>query len=550
MSAATCPVLVAPPAQPEHGAADLIRDARAQERAGRLMEAIETYMDAAALAERRDQPATLAEALRRLAVLRFRDDSEQARELCRRSLNVAQGVHNEVLAAEALNTLGGIEMMTGSLKEARAHLIHALTLGDRGREVCARVEQNLGILANIQGDLDEALARYSASLEAYQACGDEHGCALAYHNLGMVSADLELYDEADRYFAQSRAIAERAGDVYLQALCLANHAEVHVARQRYEDARDSAECALAIFTRLGAWAEQAGACRVLGMVYRETGRHEVAETQLRQALDLAAGARSVLNEAEASRELALLYQAMGRNLEALRLLNAAHRLFGQLDARRDLVNVDGKVAALEGAYLAVVREWGESIESKDTYTFGHCERVAQNAVAVARALGLGPEEQTAIRLGAYLHDVGKVKVPSEILNKPGPLSEAECELVKSHPAWAIELLAGIEFPWDIKPIIRAHHERFDGTGYPDGLRAGAIPLGAQIVGIADVYDALTTDRPYRRGMALAECCAEMTRMRSAWSAPVFEAFLRALPELRAGQGNGEGGRASAAAWPA
>src|SRR5438309_11271752 len=108
------------------------------------------------------------------------------------------------------------------------------------------------------------------------------------------------------------------------------------------------------------------------MVFRETGRPAVAEARLRAAIELAVSAGSVLNEAEASRELALLYQAMGRNQEALSLLNVAHRLFGRLDARAHLVPVAGKMAELQAGYLAVVREWGRSLESAAPYTLGPC----------------------------------------------------------------------------------------------------------------------------------------------------------------------------------
>ena len=389
-------------------------------------------------------------------------------------------------------------------------------------------------MANIQGELDEALGRYASSLEAYQGLGDEHGCALAYHNLGMVSADRQLFDEADRYFRLSLEIAERAGDVYLQGLCLVNHAEVHVARQRFEDARRNAEGALAMFDQLGARDAKAGAYRVIGVVYRETGRFALAESRLRSAIELAVASGSVLNEAEAARELAVLYQAMGRNQEALALLNAAHRLFRRLDARIDLVNVGGKVVELEGTYLGVVREWGQSIESSDNYTFGHCERVAQNAVAVATTLGLDEQELTTIRLGAYLHDVGKVRVPHEILNKPGPLTRDEFEVVQMHPAWGMELLASVEFPWDLKPIIRWHHEKYDGTGYPDRLKGDEIPLSAQIVGIVDVYDALTTTRAYRPALPAQVATAEITKCRGWWSKAVFEAFLQAVALPAAG----------------
>jgi len=182
-------------------------------------------------------------------------------------------------------------------------------------------------------------------------------------------------------------------------------------------------------------------------------------------------------------------------------------------------------------HLAAIREWGESIESKDTYTFGHCERVAQNAVAVARALGLSESEQTSIRMGAHLHDVGKVNVPSEILNKPGALTAAELAVIHMHPVWGEQLLSAAHLPWDLKPMIRWHHERYDGTGYPDKLRGDEIPRSAQIVGLADVYDALTIQRPYRLAMTPAQAIAEISKCRSAWSPRVFQAFLESLPAL-------------------
>ena len=511
--------------------ADLLYEARSRERAGCLPEAIEGYEAAITTAEVTGDRTVLAEALRRLAVVRHhRNESVLARALCRRSYDEARLIGNDLLAAEALNTLGGLDLATGSLDDARKTFLAALELGGENRELRARVEQNLGILANIQGELDEASRRYGRSLDAYRASDDEHGCAIAYHNLGMVSADRELFDEADRYFRKSRAIAERTGDVHLQGLCLVHHAEVDVARQRFENARQNAEAALALYDRLGARGAKAEAYRVLGMMYREVGRPALAESRLRSAMELAVAAGSVLNEAEAARELALLFQATERNQEALRLLNAAYGLFRRLDARVDLIHVGGKVAELEGTYLAVVREWGRSIEASDRYTFGHCERVAQNAVAMARVLGLDEQAETTILLGAYLHDVGKVRVPHEILNKPGPLTREELEVAQMHPLWGLDLLADVEFPWDLKPIIRWHHEKYDGSGYPDRLKGDEIPLAAQIVGIAEVYDALTASRYGQAAPSMDSALGWMIACRSWWSQPVFDAFLQAVAQ--------------------
>jgi putative nucleotidyltransferase with HDIG domain len=528
---------VLPPAS--RRAADLLREARAREREARVSDAVASYDEAIAAAAAAGEHAVLAEALRRLAVLRHRrGESAEARELCRRSHAVAQRAGDDVLAGEALNTLGGIDLETDAVAGARHHFLRALELGGGSLELRARVEQNLGIVANIQGDVDEALTRYARSLAAYRATNNRHGCAIAYHNLGMASADRRQFDAAERYFRHSLRIAAHTADPYLEGLCLVNHAKVHVARQRYEDARRNAETALDIFDRIGVGGAKADAYRVLGMVYRETGRPALAESRLRAAIELAASAGSVLNEAEASRELALLYQTMGRNQEALKLLNAAHRLFGRLDARVELVNVRGKVVELEATYLAVVREWGQSIESSDIYTFGHCERVARHAVAVAQALRLDEHAQTTVRLGAYLHDVGKVRVPHEILNKAGPLTRDEFEIVRMHTIWGVELLAAVEFPWDLKPIIRWHHEKCDGTGYPDRLRGDEIPLFAQVVGIVDVYDALTSTRPYRPSLGRQAAIAEIERCRAWWSEPVYRAFREALALLTPPSGSG------------
>jgi tetratricopeptide (TPR) repeat protein len=167
--------------------ADWLREGRELERSGSIAAAIERY-EAAIAAEQTGDQAVLAEALRRLAVLRhYRGESERARDLCRRSHDVALQIGNHVLAAEALNTLGGLELSTGLLEDARRAFLQALDLGGASRALRARVEQNVGILANIQGELHEALARYERSLEAYRQGGDEHGCAIAYHNMGMVA---------------------------------------------------------------------------------------------------------------------------------------------------------------------------------------------------------------------------------------------------------------------------------------------------------------------------------------------------------------------------
>src|SRR3989475_6835438 len=235
----------APPARP---AVALLLDAGALARAGCIAEAVascEASIRAAggATADR----AVLAEALRRLAVVQHRGSrSVQARRLAHRSFTVARRAGSDVLAAEALNTLGGIDLEAGPLDRARSQFLRAARLGGSSLELRARVEQNLGIGANIQGDFDDALACYTRSLEAYKRCNDEHGCAIAYHNLGMASVQRRLLADADRYFTKSYEIAARTGDTYLEGLCLLNYADVYFQRERYEEARQNAAAGLAL----------------------------------------------------------------------------------------------------------------------------------------------------------------------------------------------------------------------------------------------------------------------------------------------------------------
>jgi putative nucleotidyltransferase with HDIG domain len=180
---------------------------------------------------------------------------------------------------------------------------------------------------------------------------------------------------------------------------------------------------------------------------------------------------------------------------------------------------------LDEPSLAAVRRLGDLMESADRYTFGHCARVANLAVAVARVLGLGDARLTAVRLGAYLHDLGKVFVPASILNKPGRLKPAEMALVRQHPGLGVDLLAAVGLPSDLAPMVRWHHERRDGTGYPDGLRGDEIPLEAQIISIVDSYDALTTARSYHPATSPEQALEVLRHSRHWWHPDVYAGFL-------------------------
>ena len=514
------------PALHAHSLADIVRQGREHERAGRPRDALVAYEAVAADADVERDGKVLADALRWAAgIRRRRHERPEALALYHRSHEVALAIRENLLAAHALNGIALVYFQHGEWESARDYLRRALDLGSDNEELRGLIEQNLGVMANIEGNIPEAIAHYHRALHSFKGARIDRLCAGAYHNLGMASADRQMWDEAERYLKASLEIADSTGDINVRGHVLLNHTEVDLARGRYEDARRHAEQALQIFDQVGAVDHKASAYKFLGMLYRETGRPVLAEARLKTALELACQVGAPLMQAEASRELALLYQTLGRNQDSLRLLNSAHRLFGRLNARRDLVDVGTKVAHLESVYLTIVADWGRSIESTDTYTFGHSERVASYAAVVAQTLGLDDAEVTTVRIGAYLHDLGKVRIPHEILNKPGKLTNEEFDIMKLHPEYGLEMLASVEFPWDIKPIIRSHHEKQNGKGYPDRLRGDEVPLMAQLIGVVDVFDALTTTRSYRAAMDHETALAEMRTCVDWWRPDVLEGFL-------------------------
>jgi len=167
------------------------------------------------------------------------------------------------------------------------------------------------------------------------------------------------------------------------------------------------------------------------------------------------------------------------------------------------------VRSLRHGDEAALRSTGQMIELRDPYTQGHCDRVAAFALKIAEGLGLPEETRRAIRHGSWLHDCGKIGVPEAILNFPGKLSAADFDVVKKHPGWGADVGRQANLPGEVIDIILHHHERFDGRGYPTGAKGSEIPLEARIVAVADVFDAMSTDRPYAKGYEREEAMRVM-----------------------------------------
>ena len=519
-----------------------LRAAQEAEREGRWDIALELYENALTDLRKAGPASELSGVLRRVGVVHAeRGDFELAARAYGESLDVAERNGLERESASTLLCTAIMEQFQGRLEEAEGLYARsrgvAEGLGDL--HLIALADQNLGTVANIRGDLETALVRYQSSLDRYLGLDDGLAAARALNCMAMAHLDLGEWETAEGCFDRAYGLADRARDVNTLGSIEINRVELYLKRQRFDSARDSCDRAFEIFGRLESQTGLAEVYKFYGILYREAGKAYLADSHFEIAVRMARECGVPLLEAETLGERAVAYLLRSKNREALQCLNEAHRAFTDLHARRDLLDLDGRLDQLEETYLRVVRAWAESIESKDCYTAGHCERVANYACLLAESVGISGRDLTWLRMGGYLHDVGKIEIPPEVLNKPGKLTPEEWALMQGHTVQGDSIVKELDFPWDIRPVVRSHHERWDGSGYPDGLAGEAIPLTARILCFADVYDALTTTRSYRAALPASEAlrimAGDVGRIFDPSLFPRFEALIRGTDPDRDGR---------------
>lgn len=187
----------------------------------------------------------------------------------------------------------------------------------------------------------------------------------------------------------------------------------------------------------------------------------------------------------------------------------------------------------ENTFVQTLGVLADALDRRDAYTAGHSRRVATYSALLATELGLTPRERDIIENAALLHDLGKVGIPDAILLKPGKLDDRERSIMTTHPRIGSEIIAGVATMEDIAPCVLHHHERLDGKGYPDGLTRGDIPRGSRVIAVADTFDAMTTDRPYRAALSVEEAVSEMRRVSGTQLEGAYvEAFVRIIERGR------------------
>jgi diguanylate cyclase (GGDEF)-like protein/putative nucleotidyltransferase with HDIG domain len=413
----------------------------------------------------------------------------------------------------AVNIRAIVSWQRGELDEAQRLYSQCLDIALKEGDtlLAAMASQNLGIIATVRGDHESALHHYKASLQGYRALGVERDIFIVQNNLGRLYCERGQWDEAEGAFAAALELATAVGESSHCTMIELNVAEMWVSRGAFD--RAEAACGRARERAVAAQDSHADgeAHRIAGIIAREGRDYAAAERAFAEAEAIARQREDLLLQAQVTRERAELFRLQGRLPELLQSLTLARELFGRLRAQRAVADVDRLTRRVEQDFIQVVQRWGESIEEKDRYTQGHCERVADIACQLAERCGVEGAQLFWFRVGAILHDVGKIDIDAEILNKPDRLTADEWSVMKRHPAAGVEVLRDIGLPEDVARVVRSHHENWDGSGYPDALRGERIPLWARITCIADVYDALTSERSYKRALSHQEAMDVMRR---------------------------------------
>src|SRR4051812_28889962 len=428
--------------------------------------------------------------------------------------------------AQALNVVAIVHQTGGDLDRAESMYTEARITAQsiRDAEALAMIDQNLGTVASIRGDARRALEAFHSSLEGYRALGLQDQAAQVLNNIGLAYTDLGELDRAASAYAEAQRTFGEERDHTNQLNVALNQVQLCIATERFEEAQQRVEPLLALAGDIApSWRGEV--FRHVGVIARERGDYMRAAEYLGRASECAEEAEDLLLKADVTEQLAELYWTQKRHRDMLAHLNQSHALYSRLKAQHRVAQVEKRNAALEARFLEMAHQWGDSIESKDHYTQGHCQRVAFFACVLADSTGMDSRSLFWFRLGALLHDIGKIIVPTEVLNKAGDLSDEEWAIMKRHPEAGLELVADIDFPGDVRAIIRNHHERWDGTGYPDGLKDREIPFAARILCVADVYDALTTARSYRDSLTHARAAQVMRESTGQFDSELLETFL-------------------------
>jgi putative nucleotidyltransferase with HDIG domain len=474
---------------------------RALSKLGRFSEAVEEFEKLLQYCQEKEALPKRAEIFLEIGqLLAKQGEYDRALGHIHRALSAYRRSNNPTGICKSLRNLGVIYIELGEFEDAEIAYGEAIEIAEDNQNhiLFGDLNNNLGAIKNMKGDWQGALQCYQVSREVYEKQGEVRKSAYTLNNIGITLLERGQYDDALVNFIDALKVAESIKDAPLILILNINLTDLHLKKGQVLEAATYCQNAFVYLSTENLRNNQLAETKKLaGRISLLEKDFETAARDFDEALDICEELGLQFLGAEVLSEKGNLYLHMGRHMEALQTLEKSFRQFSQMDATGQVEKTEELIGSIEELYLKIFESMAYKVDQKDHYTKGHSDRVANLSLEIARELRLPDGDIKAIVGGALLHDLGKLDIPDDILKKPGRLSKEEYEIVKNHPDLGVNRLAGMNFPWDIIPMIRFHHEQFDGGGYPTGMAGETIPLGARIICVADVFDALTSERPYR-----------------------------------------------------
>lgn len=468
-----------------------------------------------------------------------------------KALAIYEKINDRSRIAHSMNCIGVVFRKRKDLDKAENYYMKALRIREEleDKPGLALSYNNMGIIAMEHGDLESALDYNNKSLELKRELNDRQGMVASFINIGDIHLKLEEYTLALEYFEKSITIEKELSDEKNFSDSCNKVGYIMMVLGRHDEALEFLERGLRISTAIGARIFQAESLRNLSSLYEATGNYEKAFKYYR---DFSTLTREIFSEksAENITRLQVRYETEQkekeselyhlRNVELQGEINDRKRVENELivqehileeHVRERTIELQQNMLKLKSSMEGIIYTLSRIVELKDPYTSGHQLRVAELAKLIAIEMGFSEEKVEAIFMISLVHDIGKISIPQEILSRPGLLSELEREIIQTHSQTGFDILSNVKFPWPVADVILQHQELYDGSGYPNGLKADEIMIEARIIAVADVVESMTSHRPYRSIPGLQSAIKEITLYSGVLYDPeVVEACCRIIEE--------------------
>ncbi len=445
------------------------------------------------------------------SLFRLKRDFKIAAEYINYAIKCAEELNNKKFLAFQYVKMGNLYQTMDKLNMALLYYTKAQEIffelddwDNDTRNLSLSIMNNRAVIFLLQGNIYEAKKELSKIINIFRTYGNFSDQMIKKYyisslvNLGNLLFEMGDVAKAEAYLTEAKEIMEKLEEVNprRRATIYLNLAYFLTLTEKLEQVRKILDEVRKILPK------DDKSFKVhylinLSKYWKARGDIDTAIQLLLKAKELGQRIGHEYAEGLVYNELGLIYKDQEDLRTSLEYLTKARKFFETLDFYKHKVR--NKIDEIESNFISIAIQWGRKVEEKDPYTLGHSARTTYYAFLIGQKIFVNDEiSLKGLIIGGFLHDIGKLMIDDRILLKPTRLTLEEFEEIKKHPIYAIEQLKNIEFPWsNVRDCILYHHEKFDGSGYPEGLAGEEIPLSARIIAVADVFDALTTDRPYR-----------------------------------------------------